>query len=262
MSGVEATPRVPTWKTVLGWAVHVYTASGLLVAAWITAILMRPERLMDDYRFCFLLMFVGTFIDATDGTLARLVKISETIPSFDGRRLDDLIDFLMYTCLPLLLIDRAGLVPDNFRWVLLVALAASAYGFSQTDIKTADGAFLGFPSYWNIVAFYLFALPITGEWAVGVILVLSVLTFVPSRYPYPTQPGPINRLMLVLALPWAVLMFLCVIRHWHFAPWPKSLIGLSAGYPTLYLAVAWGTSLWRWGNVGAKPTEKPGEPGA
>ena len=253
MSGVEATPRVPTWKKALGWAVHVYTASGLLVAAWITAILMRPERLMDDYRFCFLLMFVGTIIDATDGTLARWVRITETVPSFDGRRLDDLIDFLMYTCLPLLLIDRAGLVPANYRWVLLVALAASAYGFSQTDIKTADGAFLGFPSYWNIVAFYLFALPITGEWAVGVILGLAVLTFVPSRYPYPTQPGPINRLMLVLALPWAVLMFLCVIRHWPFAPLPKSLIALSAGYPTLYLAVAWGSSLWRWGNVGAKP---------
>ena len=248
MSGVEAPPPVPAWKKALGWAVHLYTGSGLLLAAWITALLTRPDRVMDDYRFCFLLMFVGTVIDATDGTLARLVRIKETVPEFDGRRLDDLIDFLMYTCLPLLLIDRAGLVPANYRWVLLVALGASAYGFSQTDIKTADGAFLGFPSYWNVVAFYLFALPITGEWAVGVILVLAVLTFVPSRYPYPTQPGPINRLMLVLSLPWAVLMFLCVIRHWHFSP-PRSLVGLSAGYPTLYLAVAWGMSLWRWANA-------------
>jgi phosphatidylcholine synthase len=253
MTGREATPAAPAWKKVLGWAVHAYTGSGLFIAAWIGAILVRPERLMDDYRFCFLLMFVGAVIDATDGTLARLVNISETVPGFDGRRLDDLIDFLMYTCLPLLLIDRAGLLPANYRWVLLVALGASAYGFSQTDIKTADGAFLGFPSYWNVVAFYLFALPITGEWAVGIILVLALLTFVPSRYPYPTQPGPINRLMLVLSLPWAVLVFMCVIRHWPFAPLPKSLIGLSAGFPTLYLAVAWGASLWRWSNGGAPP---------
>src|SRR5262245_48947335 len=105
MSGVETTPRIPTWKKALGWPVHAYTASGLLIAAWITSILIRPERLMDDYRFCFLLMFTGTFIDSTDGTLARLVKIREVVPSFDGRRLDDLIDFLMYTFLPLLLID-------------------------------------------------------------------------------------------------------------------------------------------------------------
>jgi phosphatidylcholine synthase len=252
MSGVEAPPPAPAWKKALGWAVHAYTASGLLLAAWITSILIRPERLTDDYRFCFLLMFVGTVVDATDGTLARLAKITETVPGFDGRRLDDLIDFLMYTCLPLLLLYRAGLVPDNYRWVLLVALAASAYGFSQTDVKTADGEFLGFPSYWNIVAFYLFALPITGEWAVGVILVLAVLTFVPSRYPYPTRPGLVNRLMLVLSIPWAVLVFLCVIRHWHHSP-PRGMIGLSAGYPTLYLAVAWGTSLWRWSNGGAPP---------
>ena len=35
---------------------------------------------------------------------------------------------------------------------------ASAYGFSQTEAKTEDGYFLGFPSYWNIVAFYIYVL--------------------------------------------------------------------------------------------------------
>lgn len=245
MNNVSA-PVVPIWKKVLAWAVHAYTASGLLIAAWITVILTQSDPLMDDYRFCFLLMFIGTVIDATDGTLARLVKVAETVPGFDGRRLDDLIDFLLYTCLPLLLVHRAGLLPVNYQWVLLVALGASAYGFSQTDVKTADGEFLGFPSYWNIVAFYLFALPVTGQWAVFVVLALSALTFVPSRYPYPTRPGVLNRLMLALSIPWAVLVFLCVIRHWHYRPWPRSMIGLSAGYPSMYLAVAWGTSLWRW----------------
>jgi phosphatidylcholine synthase len=245
VSGLTATPRVPAWRRALGWAVHAYTGSGLLLAAWIAAILIQPERMLDDYRFCFLLMFVATFVDATDGTLARLVRITEAVPTFDGRRLDDLVDFLMYTCLPLLLIDRAGLLPLNYRWVLLVALAASAYGFSQTHMKTADGAFLGFPSYWNVVAFYLFALPVTGERAVIVILGLAALTFVPTRYPYPTKPGLVNQLMLVLSVPWAVLVFACVIRHWTFNP-PRGMIGLSAGYPTLYLGVAWGMSLWRW----------------
>ena len=235
---------VPAWKKALGWAVHAYTGSGLLLAAWITAVLVKPDRVMDDYRFCFLLMAIGTLIDATDGTLARLVRITETVPGFDGRRLDDLVDFLMYTFLPLLLIDRAGLLPPEWRWVLLVALGASAYGFSQTNAKTPDGEFLGFPSYWNVVAFYLYALPVTGDAAALVILGLAVLTFVPSRYPYPTRPGVVNRLMLVLSIPWAVLVFVCVIRHWHFSP-PRGMIGLSAGYPTLYLGVAWGMSLWR-----------------
>jgi phosphatidylcholine synthase len=245
MSGLPATSRIPTWRKVLGWAVHAYTGLGLLLAAWIAVILLQPDRQTDDYRFCFLLMFVGTLIDATDGTFARLVRVGEVVPGFDGRRLDDLIDFLMYTCLPLLLVDRAGLLPVGDRWVLLVALGASAYGFSQTNVKTADGEFLGFPSYWNVVAFYLFALPVTGRAAALCILGLAALTFVPSRYPYPTRPGLINRLMLVLSIPWAVLVGACVVRHWHYAP-PRGMIGLSAGYPTLYLLVAWGTSWWRW----------------
>jgi phosphatidylcholine synthase len=105
-----------------------------LLAAWIGAVLVRPDLTADDYRLCFLLMLVGTVIDATDGTLARAVRIREVIPGFDGRRLDDLVDFLMYTCLPLVLIDRAGLVPGEWRWVLLAALGASAYGFCQAEV--------------------------------------------------------------------------------------------------------------------------------
>jgi len=245
MSGPAATHRVPAWRVALAWAVHAYTGSGLLLAAWMIAILVQETRAVDDYRFCFLLMFVATFIDATDGTLARLVRVGEATPHFDGRKLDDLVDFVLYTCVPLLLIDRAGILPVGYRWVILLPLAASAYGFSQTDAKTADGAFVGFPSYWNIVAFYLYALPVTGERAVLIIAALAALTFVPSRYPYPTRPGVVNRMMLVLSIPWAVLVFFCVIRHWPYYP-PRGMIGLSAGYPTLYLVVAWGTSAWRW----------------
>ena len=53
-----------------------------------------------DFRWSFLLMVVATVVDATDGTLARKVRIKEAVPSFDGRRLDDIIDFLTYTFLP------------------------------------------------------------------------------------------------------------------------------------------------------------------
>src|SRR5439155_17705338 len=98
---------------VLAWCVHVYTGLGLLLAVWIAALLVQPERTAHTYRMCFLLMLIATLIDATDGTLARMVRIKETLPGFDGRRLDDLIDFLMYTCLPLAMIDRAGLLPEG-----------------------------------------------------------------------------------------------------------------------------------------------------
>jgi phosphatidylcholine synthase len=231
-------------RRVLGWCVHAYTGSGLLLAAWIAALLAEPIRTPDTYRLCFLLMLVAVVIDGTDGTLARWVRIKEAVPEFDGRRLDDLVDFLLYTCLSLLLIDRAGLVPDGWRWALLVALGASAYGFCQTDIKTGDGSFLGFPSYWNVVAYYAYALPIEGHALVVLILVLAALTFVPSRYPYPTQPGAVNRRMLVLSVPWAGLVLYDVLHPWEPGPTRWAVLA-SFAYPVLYLAVAWLPSLRR-----------------
>lgn len=239
-----ATPLAawPPGRRILGWGVHAFTASGLLLAAAVVSLLMQYERTPDTYRHCFLLMLAAVLIDGLDGTLARAVRIKEAVPEFDGRRLDDLVDFLMYTCLPLLLIDRAELLPSSTRWVLLVALVASTYGFCQTDIKTPDGAFLGFPSYWNIVAYYLYAVPLTGSVAVGIILVLAFLTFVPSRYPYPTQPGRLNRWLLVLCVPWVALVLVNLLRPWADGP-VRWEVWASAVYPALYLGVAWGSSL-------------------
>src|SRR5918911_145114 len=96
-------------RTVLGWGVHFYTALGLVAAAGIAVLIVRGTGA--DFRLAFILMVIATLIDATDGTLARAVRIREAVPSFDGRRLDDIIDFLNYTFLPLLLIRQAGLLP-------------------------------------------------------------------------------------------------------------------------------------------------------
>src|SRR5437868_4422993 len=127
---------------VLAWGVHFYTALGLIAAAGIAVLIVKGGA--DSFRWAFALMLVATLIDATDGTLARRVKVKEVLPGFDGRRLDDLIDFQTYATLPLLLIYQARLLPGREAWLLL-PLLASAYGFSQTWAKTSDGYFLGFP---------------------------------------------------------------------------------------------------------------------
>ncbi|HXD86269.1 MAG TPA: CDP-alcohol phosphatidyltransferase [Urbifossiella sp.] len=239
-----ASPPVSRVRRCLGWAVHAYTGSGLLLAAAVASLLLQAERTDQTYRNCFLLMLAAVIVDATDGALARAVRIAEAVPGFDGRRLDDLIDFLLYTCLPLLLIDRAGLLPEQCRWVLVAALVASAYGFCQADVKTEDGSFLGFPSYWNLAAFYLFALPIQGAWAVGLILGLAVLTFVPSRYPYPTRPGRLNRFLLLLSVPWTLWLAAALIFNWDEASF-RAMVRASTVYPAIYLGSAWAMSLYR-----------------
>src|SRR5437868_3718465 len=129
-------------RKILAWCVHGYTALGLVAAGGIAVAIF--EGTPESFRIAFLLMFVATVVDATDGTLARAVKVKEVLPQFDGRRLDDLIDFQTYTALPLLLIWRAGLLPDGWQTWLLAPLLASAYGFCQSQAKTEDGYFLGF----------------------------------------------------------------------------------------------------------------------
>ena len=86
---------------------------------------------------------------------ARKVRIKEVVPGFDGRRLDDIVDFLNYTFLPLLLIWRGHPARRAGGWLFL-PLLASVYGFCQVQAKTDDGYFLGFPSLWNLVALYLY----------------------------------------------------------------------------------------------------------
>jgi phosphatidylcholine synthase len=230
---------------VLAWCVHLYTALGLMVAAGMAVLIVRGGD--EAFRDAFALMVVATLVDATDGTLARRVQVKTVLPGFDGRRLDDLIDFLTFTSLPLLLVWRGELLPKGWEPWLLFALLASAYGFSQAEAKTPDGYFLGFPSYWNIVAFYLYALqPMAGWLAVTLVVVPAVLTFVPSVYLYPSQRGRLNLLTKALSVPWLGLV---VVVLWYLPAdrdraWWQALVSLY--YPVYYLFVSWGISMMRW----------------
>ena len=193
------------------WGVHLYTAIGLVLAARMAVLLVRGGA--EAFREAFVLMLVASLVDATDGTLARKVRVKSVLPEFDGRKLDDIIDFLTYTFLPLMLVWRAGLLPEGAEPWLLLPLLASAYGFCQVEAKTDDGYFLGFPSLWNVVAFYLYVLHLPGWLAVAIVAVLGLMTFVPSRYLYPSsQPGALNVASNLLGAPWCCLLLVVMGR--------------------------------------------------
>ena len=128
---------------------------------------------------------------------------------------------------------------------------ASAYGFCQVDIKTDDGFFLGFPSLWNVVAFYLYLLPLPGWAAVVILMVLGLLTFIPSRYLYPSQPGRLNVLSNILAAVW-VLMLSAILVLMPAGAYPTAegaiyaLTLLSLFYPAFYMTASWTITLRRW----------------
>jgi phosphatidylcholine synthase len=236
-------------QRVLGWCVHGYTASGLVAAGLIAVLLIRGGP--DAFRWSFLLMVIATIVDSTDGTLARKIRIKEAVPSFDGRRLDDIVDFLTYTFLPLLLIYRAKILPEGQEAWLLLPLLASVYGFCQVQAKTDDGYFLGFPSLWNLVAFYLYVLPLNPWVSLTVIIVLAILTFVPTRHLYPSQPGTLNQVATILGVIWTPLLAWVIwrlptgsqTRPSQFTLW---LAYASLAYPLFYLGVSWAVSVIYW----------------
>lgn len=225
-------------EKILAWGVHLYTATGLLCAAWMAVLIFRGGD--DAFRAALMLMLLATFIDSTDGWLARRARVKEIIPGFDGRRLDDIVDFQTYTTLPLLLIWRAQLLPPEQSYWLLLPLLASAYGFSQVNAKTDDGYFLGFPSYWNVVAFYLYLLRPPFALTLIIIAGLSLLTFVPTRYLYPSQRAPFSRLTCLLASLWAVL---CLLILTQALPPSNLPVLLSLGFPAYYLLLSWALTL-------------------
>src|SRR5512135_2375835 len=129
------------------WAVHAFTASGAVMG-----LAALDATAQGDFRAAFLWMIAATAVDGVDGWLARLARVGERAPGLDGRRLDDIVDYLTYVVAPAFLLLRSALLPAAVAWPLAGAmLLASAYGFSRADAKTPDHFFTGFPSYWNIV---------------------------------------------------------------------------------------------------------------
>ncbi|MEJ2746189.1 MAG: CDP-alcohol phosphatidyltransferase, partial [bacterium] len=129
-------------EKMFAWAVHAYTSLGLVTGLFALRATMEGEM-----GFAFFLLAMSVIIDATDGPLARRFHSAEVLPGFNGRRLDDIVDYLNYVFVPAFILVRSGLL-SSWGWAL-IPLVSSAYGFSRKDAMTHDGYFTGFPSYWN-----------------------------------------------------------------------------------------------------------------
>jgi phosphatidylcholine synthase len=220
-------------RKTLAWLVHLYTAMGLVCAAGMAVLIVRGGDA--SFRGAFFLMMVATAVDATDGWLARRARVREVLPGFDGSALDNLIDFHTYTSLPLLLIWRAGVLPGGLAWLLLLPLLASAYGFSQVNVKTDDGFFLGFPSYWNIVAYYVFVLPPPVWVSAALLTICAVLTFIPTRYLYATRGGPFATLINGGSAIWFVSLGFVLFGPEEYR---RTVAIASLAFPVMYLSLS------------------------
>ncbi len=189
-----------------------------------------------DYRTAFFWLWLQVVVDATDGTLARRFRVAERLPWFSGTKLDDVIDYLTYVFVPALCVWRGLVVPD--AWAMPVAsamLLSSAYGFSRTDSKTPDHFFTGFPSYWNIVVWYLLVAGWPSKANAAILMTLSVLVFVPIRYIYPSRTPVWQLATNTLGLIWAVLVLLML---WEYPVVPPVVFWMSLVFPAYYVGLS------------------------
>ena len=218
-------------RRLFAWTVHGYTALGA-VAAFAMTIAVFHGR----YRLAFILMVVATAIDATDGALARLARVKEATPSFDGARLDDIVDYLTFVFVPALLLFHADALPSGWgAGVAAAMLLSSAYGFSATDAKTEDYFFTGFPSYWNIVALYLYAAKLPPLVNAIILLVLSALVFVRIGYVYPTRTPVLRRLTIALCAVWGLMTVAIIVM---LPDVPAPLLAVSLFFPIYYTVLS------------------------
>lgn len=225
-----AHPTTP--QRLAAGAVHAYTAVGSVLA-----LLMVHLAYAGEVAAVLWLFLAAMFIDGTDGFLARHFRVKEVMPWFDGALLDNIVDYLTYVFAPMVLLWTAGFLPDGWLGgvVAAVPLLASCFQFCRTDAKTEDHLFLGFPSEWNVAAFYLIVLDASPSVTTGVLLVLAVLVFVPIGYVYPSRTEAAWRVTMTLTVLWFVLYAVILAQFPEPNVW---LVALSGVYLLYYVSLS------------------------
>jgi phosphatidylcholine synthase len=225
------------------YAVHLLTASGVAAAFLAVAELFDDAP---DERVVLAWLAVAVVIDGVDGPFARAWDVKRFAPAIDGRTIDDIVDYLTFTFIPLLLVWRMGWVPFapgliGAVWIV-PAMMASLLGFANLGAKDeAAGYFRGFPSYWNVAAFYaglaFHGLGETGQWLNGVVLlVLAVLTLSPVRFLYPNlAPRPWKLPVMFGAAAWLAVLLGMLVVYRRVPGW---LVWVSLIYPAFYATLS------------------------
>ena len=223
-------------KRWVAWCVHLYTATGVLWA------LLALDSIFDErYPAAYFWMGVAMFVDASDGPLARRFCVSDVLPEIDGALLDNIVDYLTWTFVPIILLWQSDwLLEPAWLWCCM-ALVGSVFAFVHRDAKvTNEGFFRGFPSYWNVFAFYVDIAYRTlgpgfqgwGPWIVSVMVaVLSVMSVMPIYFAYPNRIKSHRGFFVGGGMVWS-LICLAMVALWPDVPLWLFLVSLI--YPIGY----------------------------
>lgn len=215
------------YSKIAALSVHLFTATGVLLAFWALILIING-----NVQGSFVVLALAALIDSVDGTLARKVNVTANASDIDGALLDNIVDYLTWTFLPVVWAYYFLDIPFLIGAVVLIS---SLFGFSHKQAKTEDHFFKGFPSYWNFVVLYLYVLSADPVISSLVLLTLSVLVFAPVKFIYPSRTERLRNATLILFIPYALMLVTMLI---YLNDTPLTVIVFSFYYPLYYVGVS------------------------
>lgn len=226
-ASVDTAKKYPLSRVLAAWGVHAFTMTGVVWACLATLAIMEQ-----NYRMMWLWLGIALIVDGLDGSMARKAEVSKVIPWFYGSTLDIIVDYLTWTFIPVIFIYKQ--IPLGPQWVagvLMVLIAASSmFCYCNQYEKSSDNYFVGFPAAWNIVAFYLWILEQPVWFNVGAILVLVIMTLVPTAYVHPFRVKKLMTVNILMTVVWFVSVISFVITSPEKYVWQWVLFAVGSAW--------------------------------
>ena len=218
------------WPRTRALSVHLFTATGAVFAMF--ALLAAVET---AWSWMFLWLLAALIVDGVDGPLARKYEVTLHAARFDGVLLDLIIDYLTYVFIPVYALYASGLVPGWAGWgILIVVPFASALYFCDTQMKTEDASFEGFPGCWNMVALAVFILEPNPWLTLTVAVLLAAGMFLPLRFVHPVRTAQWRPLTMTMTFVWMALALVAAWGEFGLGP----VLGTVFAVATVYLLLA------------------------
>lgn len=201
------------------FAVHVLTACGAGVG-----FVALIAALSQEWTLMFGLLGLALIIDGIDGPLARRFNTAERASRWSGEVLDLVVDFVNYVFVPAYAIG--SFLPVGWALVLgpVIVISGALY-FADSQMKTTDNYFKGFPAVWNLVAFYLLVLQPELWLCATAILLFAALQFAPVRFVHPLRVRFFRPVTVTLMGLWVMLAIVTLYADLQPDLWIKVALG-------------------------------------
>lgn len=156
------------------------TASGAVAG------LLALQAVIDNnIRGALIWLVVCQVLDGLDGPIARKIDVVIHAPRVDGYVLDLIVDYLTCVVVPVALLVRLQILPQEFQTLIAgLILLMSALWFARTDIETEDHWFNGFPAVWNLAVPTYLVLDLKPNTVAIVTLILCFSQLTMLKFPH------------------------------------------------------------------------------